>query len=160
MGGGAELAVDIASNFYPIVKAGKLRKLEKALDAVDAVNDASKVAKVADKANDASKATKAVDKASDASKAAKADVVSEVRFSDKFAHSKYKNQIAERGWDNKKIAETINNPIKTTKGYNKYTKSTVTNYYIDDIHYVAVDDSTGKVIQIADLTNPNWKGPR
>ena len=101
-----------------------------------------------------------MDKASDASKAAKADVVSEVRFSDKFAHSKYKNQIAERGWDNKKIAETINNPIKTTKGYNKYTKSTVTNYYIDDIHYVAVDDSTGKVIQIADLTNPNWKGPR
>ena len=26
---GAELAVDIASNFYPIAKAGKLRKLEK-----------------------------------------------------------------------------------------------------------------------------------
>ena len=131
---GAELAVNIASNFYPIAKAGKLRKLEKALDAVDAVNDASK--------------------------ATKADVVSEVRFSDKFTHYKYKNQISERGWDNKKIAETINNPIKTTKGYNKYTKSTVTNYYIDDIHYVAVDDSTGKVIQIADLTKPNWKGPR
>ena len=144
---GAELAVNIASNFYPIAKAGKLRKLEKALDAVDAVNDASKATKAADKANDASKATKA-------------DVVSEVRFSDKFTHYKYKNQIAERGWDNKKIAETINNPIKTTKGYNKYTKSTVTNYYIDDIHYVAVDDSTGKVIQIADLTKPNWKGPR
>ena len=132
---GAELAVDIASYFYPIAKADKLRKLEKTLDAVDAVNDASKVAKAADKANDASKV-------------AKADVVSEVRFSDKFTHSKYKNQIAERGWDNKKIAETINNPIKTTKGYNKYTKSTVTNYYIDDIHYVAVDDSTGKVIQL------------
>ena len=65
---GAELAVDIASNFYPIAKAGKLRKLEKALDAVDAVNDASKVAKAADKANDASKATRVVDKASDAGK--------------------------------------------------------------------------------------------
>ena len=65
---GAELAVDIASNVYPIAKAGKLRKLEKALDAVDAVNDASKVAKVADKANDALKATRAVDKASDAGK--------------------------------------------------------------------------------------------
>mgnify|MGYP000871242346 FL=1 len=121
---------------------------------------ASKGLKALDKVNDASKATKAADKAKDASKAAKADVVSEVRFSDKFAHSKYKNQIAERGWDNKKITETINNPVKTTKGYNKYTKSTVTNYYIDDIHYVAVDDSTGKVIQIADLTKPNWKGPR
>ena len=128
-----------------VVKGGELAG--KGLKALDKVNDASKVAKAADKANDASKA-------------AKADVVSEVRFSDKFTHSKYKNQIAERGWDNKKIAETINNPIKTTKGYNKYTKSTVTNYYIDDIHYVAVDDSTGKVIQIADLTKPNWKGPR
>ena len=50
--------------------------------------------------------------------------------------------------------------MKTTKGCNKYTKSTVTNYYIDDIHYVAVDDSTGKVIQIADLTKSNWKEPR
>ncbi|HEL1634487.1 hypothetical protein HO663_05900 [Streptococcus suis] len=36
----------------------------------------------------------------------------------------------------------------------------VTNYYIDEIHYVAVDDSTKKVIQISDLNNPNWKGPR
>ena len=62
---GAELAVDIASNVYPIAKAGKLRKLEKALDAV---NDASKATKAADKANDASKATKAVDKASDATR--------------------------------------------------------------------------------------------
>ena len=65
---GAELAVDIASNVYPIAKASKLRKLEKALDAVDAVNDASKATKAADKANDASKATRAVDKASDAGK--------------------------------------------------------------------------------------------
>ncbi len=65
---GAELAVDIASNVYPIAKASKLRKLEKALDAVDAVNDASKATKAVDKANDASKATRAVDKASDAGK--------------------------------------------------------------------------------------------
>ena len=67
---GAELAVDIASYFYPIAKADKLRKLEKALDAVDAVNDASKATKAVDKANDASKATRAVDKASDVAKSA------------------------------------------------------------------------------------------
>lgn len=65
---GAELAFDIASYFYPIAKADKLRKLEKTLDAVDAVNDASKVAKAADKANDASKAAKAVDKVLDTNK--------------------------------------------------------------------------------------------
>ena len=59
---GAELAVDIASNVYPIAKAGKLRKLEKALDAVDAVNDASKATKAADKAKDAARV---VDKVKD-----------------------------------------------------------------------------------------------
>ena len=76
---GAELAVDIASNFFPIAKAGKLRKLEKALDAVDAVNDASKATKAADKAKDASKAAKAADKASDAARVAdKVDDVKDV----------------------------------------------------------------------------------
>ena len=76
---GAELAVDIASNFYPIAKADKLRKLEKALDAVDAVNDASKATKAVDKANDASKATRVVDKASDATRVAdKVDDVSHI----------------------------------------------------------------------------------
>ena len=81
---GAELAVDIASNFYPIAKAGKLRKLEKALDAVDVVNDASKATKAADKANDASKAAKAVDKASDATRVADKvkDSIPKINYSD------------------------------------------------------------------------------
>ena len=70
----AELTVDIASNFYPIAKASKLRKLEKVLDAVDAVNDASKATKAVDKAKDASKATKAVDKASDVAKNAEKSI--------------------------------------------------------------------------------------
>ena len=61
---GAELAVDIASNFFPIAKAGKLRKLEKALDAVDAVNDASKATKAVDKASDAARVADKVDDAS------------------------------------------------------------------------------------------------
>ncbi|KXT70545.1 AHH domain-containing protein [Streptococcus cristatus] len=68
MGGGAELAVYIASNFYPIAKAGKLRKLEKALDAVDAVNDASKATKAADKASDAARVVDKVDDVKDANK--------------------------------------------------------------------------------------------
>ena len=66
---GAELAVDIASNFFPIAKAGKLRKLEKALDAVDAVNDASKATKVVDKANDAARVVDKVDDVKDGTKA-------------------------------------------------------------------------------------------
>ena len=66
---GAELAVDIASNFFPIAKAGKLRKLEKALDAVDAVNDASKATKVVDKANDAARVVDKVDDVKDGTRA-------------------------------------------------------------------------------------------
>ena len=66
---GAELAVDIASNFYPIAKAGKLRKLEKALDAVDAVNDASKATKAADKASDAARVVDKVDDVKDGTRA-------------------------------------------------------------------------------------------
>lgn len=68
---GAELAVDIASNFYPIAKAGKLRKLEKALDAVDAVNDASKATKAVDKASDAARVVDKVDDVKDANKVMK-----------------------------------------------------------------------------------------
>ena len=66
---GAELAVDIASNFYPIAKAGKLRKLEKALDAVDAVNDASKATKAADKASDVTRVVDKVDDVKDGTRA-------------------------------------------------------------------------------------------
>ena len=66
---GAELAFDIASNFYPVAKAGKLRKLEKALDAVDAVNDASKATKVADKASDVARVADKVDDVKDGTKA-------------------------------------------------------------------------------------------
>ena len=66
---GAELAFDIASNFYPIAKAGKLRKLEKALDAVDAVNDVSKATKTADKASDVARVADKVDDVKDGTKA-------------------------------------------------------------------------------------------
>ena len=66
---GAELAVDIASNFFPIAKAGKLRKLEKALDAVDAVNDVSKATKTADKASDVARVADKVDDVKDGTRA-------------------------------------------------------------------------------------------
>jgi len=57
----------------------------------------------------------------------------DIKFSDKFSKPAYKNQITERGWTNRKIADTIN--------VNKYT---------------AVDDVTGKVIQVADLNKADW----
>ena len=47
--------------------------------------------------------------------------------------------------------------MKVGKNVNNYTGNSVTLYYVDDIHYVAVDDVTGKVIQVANLTESIWK---
>ncbi len=99
-------------------------------------------------------------KAGDVRKKSNQVIADDIIFSNKFSKKDYLGQVVERGWNNQMIADTINNPVKTTKGYNKYTNSSVTNYYIDDIHYVAIDDSTGKVIQIADLKDSDWRGPK
>src|SRR5690606_11621880 len=50
----------------------------------------------------------------------------DIKFSDKFSKPAYKNQITERGWTNRKIADTINNPVKTGTSVNKYTGNSVT----------------------------------
>lgn len=80
----------------------------------------------------------------------------DVEFSDKFSKGKFKNQVAERGWTNEKIADAINNPVKLGESVNKATGNKVKLYFVDDVHYVAVDTGTGKVIQVADLNKPNW----
>jgi RHS repeat-associated protein len=81
----------------------------------------------------------------------------DISFSDKFSKPQYKNQVADRGWTNESIANTINNPYKTGTTTNQYTGNSVTLYYSDKVHYVAVDNGTGKVIQVADLAKSNWK---
>ncbi|ONK25403.1 hypothetical protein BVE84_10245, partial [Streptococcus azizii] len=124
-------------------------KALKAVDAVDDTKDSLKVAEAVDDVRDTGRLTDKI-----ASQSVTAD---DIIFSDKFKKGNYVNQVSQRGWNNQMIADTINNPVKTTKGYNSYTKSGVTNFYIDDIHYVAVDDSNGKVIQIADLAKTNWR---
>ncbi|WP_421431909.1 RHS repeat-associated core domain-containing protein [Streptococcus suis] len=149
-----ELSLDLASNLLPFLKAGKITQLGKILDATDDVVDTF------DYVSDVAKTTDKLDDVEDVGDVAKTLTADDIIFSDKFSKSNYSSQVLDRGWNNQKIADTINNPVKTTSGYNKYTNSSVTNYYIDEIHYVAVDDSTKKVIQISDLNNPNWKGPR
>ncbi|HFI0100284.1 TPA: RHS repeat-associated core domain-containing protein [Streptococcus suis] len=149
-----ELSLDLASNLLPFLKAGKITQLGKILDATDDVVDTF------DHVSDVAKTTDKLDDVEDVGDVAKTLTADDIIFSDKFSKSNYSSQVLDRGWNNQKIADTINNPVKTTSGYNKYTNSSVTNYYIDEIHYVAVDDSTKKVIQISDLNNPNWKGPR
>ncbi|MEW9992787.1 colicin E5-related ribonuclease [Clostridium butyricum] len=90
--------------------------------------------------------------------AAKAEITAgDISFSDKFSKPQYKNQVADRGWTNESIANIRNNPYKTGTTTNKYTGNSVTLYYSDDVHYVAVDNGTGKVIQVADLNKADWK---
>lgn len=81
----------------------------------------------------------------------------DITFSDKFSKPAYKNQVADRGWTNDSIAKAINNPVKTGKSKNPYTGNEVTLYYVNNVHYVAVDKGTGKVIQVADLNKADWK---
>ncbi|WP_068786955.1 RHS repeat-associated core domain-containing protein [Paenibacillus phocaensis] len=81
----------------------------------------------------------------------------DITFSDKFSKPAYKNQVADRGWTNDSIADARNNPVKTGTSKNPYTGNDVTLYYVDDVHYVAVDNGTGKVIQVADLNKADWK---
>ena len=81
-----------------------------------------------------------------------------VQFSDKFYKSGYIDQVARRGWTSEMIANTFNNPVKIVTGFvNSATGNSATYYYIDEIHYVAFDDITGKVIQVADLLDSLWK---
>ncbi len=80
----------------------------------------------------------------------------DIQFSDKFSKGKFKNQVAERGWTNQSIAEVINEPFKKGTSINKYTKNSVTVYYVNDTHYVAVDDITKKVIQVSDRFDDEW----
>ncbi|WP_162515317.1 colicin E5-related ribonuclease [Paenibacillus pinistramenti] len=81
----------------------------------------------------------------------------DITFSDKFSKPAYKNQVADRGWTNDSIADARNNPVKIGTSKNPYTGNDVTLYYVDDVHYVAVDNGTGKVIQVADLNKADWK---
>ncbi|OAB30169.1 hypothetical protein PMSD_20470 [Paenibacillus macquariensis subsp. defensor] len=80
-----------------------------------------------------------------------------ITFSDKFSKPRYKNQVADRGWTNDSIAAARNNPVKTGTSKNPYTGNEAKLYYVDDVHYVAVDNGTGKVIQVADLGKADWK---
>lgn len=66
-------------------------------------------------------------------------------------------RVQRLGLDKEKIADAINNPVKTGTSVNKYTGNPVTAYYVDDIHYVAVDNITQKVIQVADMNDSEWK---
>ena len=137
-----------------IKSVDELVLLAKSADKVDVVVDVVKntddIVDVVKQSDDVAEGMSVANKIENGVQVNADDIV----FSDKFSGKNYTNQVTERGWNNELIANTINNPTQTKKSINKATGNTSTHYYLNDTHYVAVDDVTGKVIQIADLTKP------
>jgi len=59
---------------------------------------------------------------------------------------------------NTRMMKTLTETVRRTEMATRRTGNMMTRaiYYIDDVHYVAVDDVTGKVIQVADLNKADW----
>ncbi|MGE7912693.1 colicin E5-related ribonuclease, partial [Lysinibacillus xylanilyticus] len=149
----------------PFGKAGKVKKgmealkdMEKGLEAArDLANNANKVEKTHHTQKEIQEVGEYSKKLLDNGTGKVSKVKAEdVAFSDKFSKGKFKNQVAERGWTNEKIADAINNPVKVGESVNKATGNKVELYFVDDVHYVAIDKGTGKVIQVADLNKADW----
>jgi D-hexose-6-phosphate mutarotase len=66
-------------------------------------------------------------------------------------------QYTDRGWNLGSIQSTIDKSYTTRTGTNRATGNSTTVYYNKDGSYVIVDNGTGKVVQISNRNNPNWK---
>lgn len=64
--------------------------------------------------------------------------------------------MVKRGWSNKLIHETINNPFTKRVSNNKATGNIATVYYQRSGAYVVKDDITNEVIQISDRLDHDW----
>lgn len=69
------------------------------------------------------------------------------------------DQITERGWNDKRLSEAINEPAGTLdwvdqrKGQNN---APVTVYYHEDSGYVVRRNDTGEIIQVSQVDDPDW----
>jgi hypothetical protein len=80
---------------------------------------------------------------------------------------KIAQQMEKRGWAPKDIELTIANPSrKVATRDNRFDPSTgkrldepATGYIAKDGSYIVKNDRTGKIVQISDRNDPNWKAP-
>jgi hypothetical protein len=69
-------------------------------------------------------------------------------------------QIAQRGWTEQSIEETVANPVETHEVWDVAGgagREPATAYVNSDGTYVVVNDETGRVVQISDANRPGWK---
>ncbi len=71
--------------------------------------------------------------------------------------SKIAGQMEDRGWTSNSLNSTINRPSLTAEATNKATGGGATAYFNRDGSYVVRDNATGKIIQVSDRNDPNWK---
>jgi len=73
--------------------------------------------------------------------------------------AKITKQMGTRGWTQDSISETVKNPAATHSVWDYTTgdKLPATAYVQRGGGYVVVNDSTHEIVQVSDLSNPNWK---
>ncbi|MDQ0242438.1 colicin E5-related ribonuclease [Arthrobacter bambusae] len=81
--------------------------------------------------------------------------------------SKILNALAKRGWTEQSVENLVNNPDRTVvtrdtrwqRGTGARNDDPATAYLDKNGGYVVRNDKTGDIVQISDLTDPNWKSP-
>ncbi|OGG50387.1 hypothetical protein A2704_05625 [Candidatus Kaiserbacteria bacterium RIFCSPHIGHO2_01_FULL_54_36b] len=75
----------------------------------------------------------------------------------KFLNKHIRDGLAERGWTEQLVNETLNSSI-TRKSTNKFTGNPATAYYTKEGAYVVRDNVTGGIVQISDNIDPaGWR---
>ena len=69
---------------------------------------------------------------------------------------KIKRQLARRGWTERKVQSTINNPAHTSSALNRANGSSAAAYFDRNGAYVVRDNITGEIIQVSNRLDPNW----
>lgn len=71
---------------------------------------------------------------------------------------KIKDQMQARGWDEGSVQETIKNPHKTAQAIDRTSNNEpATAYFNKEGHHVVRNDKTGRVVQVSNKNDPNWK---
>jgi hypothetical protein len=65
--------------------------------------------------------------------------------------------MAKRGWSVEDVDKTIRNPNKIGDATDRKSGDAATAYIRKDGNRVIVNDKTGRVVQVSDKGDPNWK---
>jgi len=72
---------------------------------------------------------------------------------------KLTNQMANRGWTETLVRDTVDSSYTTRASVNKATGNSATVYYTERGSYVIVDDVTKEIVQVSDNINPSTWAP-